>query len=197
MNTQESRPSVPPSLKIKLIVYGVAFLMVFVPFLFWKGTWFGTILSDEKMKEYLEGSARPRDTQHALLQISEKMIRGERQAAGKWYPSILTLAGHPVPEVRNTVAWVMGQDNEQTEFHQGLKALLKDENPLVRRNAALSLVRFADPSGHPELLNMLQPFAVHSQFPCLIPRHPIISSIYRDENPSLPNHRSGCPRLCH
>ena len=162
MSTEKTRPQIPPGPKAKLLVFGVAFLMVLVPFLFWKGTWFGTELSDQKLKEYLEPSSRPRHTQHALLQISEQIARGQWEQARRWYPSILTLATHPVPEVRNTLAWLMGQDATQAKFHGALAVLVKDANPLVRRNAALALVRFADAQGRPELLSMLQPFSVVS-----------------------------------
>jgi hypothetical protein len=162
MSTETRRPQIPPGPKAKLLVFGVAILMVLVPFLFWKGTWFGTPLSDQKLKEYLERSARPRDTQHALLQISEQMGRGEGHLARRWYPSILSLTTHPVPEVRNTLAWLMGQDPREAEFHRALTVLLKDENPLVRRNAALALVRFRDAQGRSELLDMLRPFTVIS-----------------------------------
>jgi HEAT repeat protein len=162
MSTEKTKPQIPPGPKVKLLVFGVAFLMVLVPFLFWKGTWFGTVLSDQKLGEYLERSARPRDTQHALLQISEQMTRGQWERSRRWYPSLLPLVTHPVPEVRNTLAWLMGQDTKQVEFHQALTGLVKDSNPLVRRNAALALVRFADPQGRPELLSMLQPFVVVS-----------------------------------
>src|SRR5437660_8713486 len=52
----------------------------------------------------------------------------------------------------------MGQDNKSDEFHRALIDLLKDTEPLVRRNAALQLVSFGDASGRPELRTMLQPF---------------------------------------
>jgi len=162
MTTEKTKPQIPPGPKAKLLVFGVAFLMALAPFLFWKGTWFGTVLNDQKLKEYLESSARPRDTQHALLQISEQLTRGQWEQAQRWYPSILTLVTHPVPEVRNTLAWLMGQDTTQAEFHGALAVLVKDANPLVRRNAALALVRFADAQGRPELLGMLRPFTVVS-----------------------------------
>ena len=158
----EKKPQIPPGAKAKLLVFGVAFLMVLVPFLFWKGTWFGTPLDDRKLGEYLEKSARARDTQHALLQISEQMTRNRWEQVRRWYPTLLTLVNHPVPEVRNTLAWVMGQDVKEERFHQALAILVKDANPLVRRNAALALVRFADAQGRPELLNMLQPFTMTS-----------------------------------
>jgi hypothetical protein len=84
------------------------------------------------------------------------MSRGETSAE-QWYPQILTLAGHELPELRLTVAWVMGQDNENEPFHEKLRELVRDSNPMVRRNAALSLARFGDAAGRPELLAMLQP----------------------------------------
>jgi pyruvate/2-oxoglutarate dehydrogenase complex dihydrolipoamide acyltransferase (E2) component len=57
---------------------------------------------------------------------------------------------------------VMGQDNKSQEFHQALISLLNDAEPLVRRNAALQLVRFGDGSGRPEFRAMLQPFEAKS-----------------------------------
>src|SRR6267154_1974511 len=56
----------------------------------------------------------------------------------------------------------MGQDNKSEEFHQALQSLLSDNDPLVRRNAALQLVRFGDGSGRPELRSMLQSFEAKS-----------------------------------
>jgi hypothetical protein len=56
----------------------------------------------------------------------------------------------------------MGQDNTSEDFHRGLLSLLSDTEPLVRRNAALQLVRFTDASGRPELRAMLQPFEAKS-----------------------------------
>jgi HEAT repeats len=141
----------------------VALLCVVIPFLFWRGTWFGRALTDEEINEYLaEQQEKPRHTQHALVQISERMGRGE-SSVKQWYPQIVALAGHPLPELRVTVAWLMGQDNQSEAFHEKLRELIGDPNPLVRRNAALSLVRFDDPSGRPVLLSMLQPYTVAAE----------------------------------
>jgi hypothetical protein len=138
----------------------VALLCVVIPLLFWHGTWFGRALTDEQINEYLaEEQEQPRHTQHALVQISERMSRGE-VSAKQWYPEIISLASHSLPELRLTAAWVMGQDNENEQFHDKLRELLRDSNPMVRRNAALSLARFADAAGRPELLAMLQPHTV-------------------------------------
>ncbi len=141
----------------------VAALFIIVPFLTWYFTWFGRSLSDEKIAEYLSDEKHPRNIQHALLQIEQKIERGD-PAARKFYPQIIAASKNSVPEVRKTAAWVMGQDNKSEEFHRALVELLKDVEPLVRRNAALQLIRFGDASGRPELRAMLQPFEAKSPF---------------------------------
>jgi biotin carboxyl carrier protein len=145
----------------------VASLFIIVPFLSWYFTWFGRSLSDEKIVEYLADEKKPRNIQHALTQIESRMEKNH-PAVKKFYPRILELAKSPTGEVRKTVAWVMGQDNTSEDFHRALISLLGDSEPLVRRNAALQLVRFTDAngqpdgSGRPELRAMLQPFEVKS-----------------------------------
>lgn len=158
-----SRPRRPSN--IWLII--VASLFTVVPFLTWYFTWFGRSLSDEKIVEYLSDEKKPRNIQHALTQIESRMEKND-PAVKKFYPRIIELAKSPTGEVRKTVAWVMGQDNTSEDFHRTLIALLNDSEPLVRRNAALQLVRFTDAngkpdgSGRPELRAMLQPFEVKS-----------------------------------
>src|SRR5437868_5059218 len=135
----------------------VAGLFIIVPFLTWYLTWFGRGLSDDEIAKYLVDENNPRHMQHALLQVEER-IEHDNGTASKFYPQIVAASKSSVPEVRKTAAWVMGQDNKSEEFHRALIDLLKDTEPLVRRNAALQLVRFNDPSGRPELRAMLQPF---------------------------------------
>lgn len=159
IKTQSRRPG-----NIWLII--VASLFIIVPFLTWYFTWFGRSLSDEKIVEYLSDEKKPRNIQHALTQIESRMEKND-PAVRKFYPRILELAKSPTGEVRKTVAWVMGQDNTSEDFHRALLELLKDPEPLVRRNAALQLVRFTvngqpDASGRPELRAMLQPFDAKS-----------------------------------
>jgi HEAT repeat protein len=139
----------------------VAALFIIVPFLTWYGTWFGRSLSDEKIAEYLADETNPRHIQHALTQIEARMEKGD-QGVKKFYPRIVELTKSPTAEIRKTVAWVMGQDNTSEDFHRGLLSLLSDGEPLVRRNAALQLVRFSDASGRPELRGMLQSFEAKS-----------------------------------
>lgn len=148
--TKSKRPS-----NVWLII--VAGLFIIVPFLTWYFTWFGRELSDQKIAEYLSDESHPRNIQHALLQVEQKIERGDASARS-FYPQVIAASKNPVPEVRKTAAWVMGQDNKSEEFHRALAELLKDPDPLVRRNAALQLIRFGDASGRPELRAMLQPF---------------------------------------
>ena len=130
-----------------------------VPFLFWQQTWFGKPLTDEQVSEYLADREHPRHIQHALVQIAERMERGDRTVE-RWYPQIAELTDSPVAELRVTLAWMLGGDNRSELFHQTLLSLLSDPVPLVRRNAALSLVRFGDASGKSEVLAILQPLSV-------------------------------------
>ena len=141
----------------------VAALFIIVPFLTWYLTWFGRSLSDEKIAEYLVDEKHPRNVQHALAQIEARMETAD-PSVKKFYPRIVELAKSPVAEVRKTVAWVMGQDNTSEDFHRALLELLRDPEPLVRRNAALQLVRFGDASGRTELRAMLQSFEVKAPF---------------------------------
>jgi multidrug efflux pump subunit AcrA (membrane-fusion protein) len=51
----------------------------------------------------------------------------------------------------------MGQDTAQAGFHDVLRKMLADSSPMVRGNAAMSLVRFGDATGRPEIVALLQP----------------------------------------
>ena len=137
----------------------LAGLFVAATFLAWYFTWFGRELSDADVSKYLADEKNPRHVQHALLQIQQRMERGDA-AAKTWYPQLIALSGSNETEFRLTVAWLMGFDNSSPQFHEALLKLLKDGEPIVRRNAALALVRFNDASGREELVAILQPFAV-------------------------------------
>lgn len=164
MNGNSEKPSAPTPPKprrasLPLII--VAALFIIVPFLTWYGTWFGRDISDEEIATYLADEKNPRHIQHALSRVEERIERGD-PTAKKFYPQIAALTKSPTAEIRKTAAWVMGQDNKAEEFHQALLLLLTDSEPLVRRNAALQLVRFGDASGRPELRAMLQSFETKS-----------------------------------
>jgi hypothetical protein len=155
----ETIPLKPRRASLPLII--VAALFIIVPFLTWYGTWFGRNLSDEDIAAYLAEEKNPRHIQHALSRVEERIERGD-PSAKKFYPQIIALTKSPTGEIRKTAAWVMGQDNKSEEFHQALASLLSDSDPLVRRNAALQLVRFGDGSGRSELRSMLAAFEVKS-----------------------------------
>ena len=137
----------------------LAILFVAATCLAWYFSWFGRELSDADISKYLADEKNPRHVQHALLQIQQRMERGDTSARN-WYPQVITLSGNPETEFRLTVAWLMGFDNKAQEFHDALLKLLRDQEPIVRRNAALALVRFEDSSGREELVSMLKPYVL-------------------------------------
>jgi hypothetical protein len=130
-----------------------------MPILFWWNTWFGRNLSDKQVTAYLQDDRHPRHIQHALVQMGEHMSRHDTGTT-RWYPELVRLATHPVEEVRNTDAWVLGQDTSGPGFREALLKLLNDPSPLVRGNAALSLVRYGDATGRPQIVQLLQPVKI-------------------------------------
>lgn len=149
----------PMPRRTRILFYLVAWLIVLMPFLFWRGTWFGRPLTDAEIAKYLHDDQKPRHIQHALVQIGERINRGDRNI-GQWSADLVRLASYPVEEVRNTDAWIMGQDNSNQQFHQALLSMLSDTSPQVRSNAALALVRFGDATGRPQIVAMLKPLVV-------------------------------------
>lgn len=134
-------------------------LLVVVTFLFWYQTWFGREMSNQDMTRYLADTSVPHKTQHALAQLAERMAKGDVRVR-QWYPLVIRLAEKPEPGFRVMAAWAMGQDNTVEEFHTELLKLLADPEPMVRRNAALALVRFGDASGRAELRALLEPYSL-------------------------------------
>ena len=147
-----------PSHRAYALIALFAFLLVLLPFLFWYGTWFGRKLTDAQIGSYLADTSKPRHAQHALVQIGERM--GHDPHVSRWYPAVVELSGSPLLELRQTSAWIMGQDHTYAPFHEALLKLIHDPQPMVRRNAALALSNFGDPAARPELLAMLRPSTV-------------------------------------
>jgi hypothetical protein len=160
----EVKPKRGMSRTQKILFFATGWLIVLMPFLFWWNTWFGRHLSDQQLNEYLHDSKKPRHIQHALVQLGERMAQHDGTQSGKpsdpavkqWYPDLIRLAHDPVEEVRNTDAWVMGQDPTGAGFHEALLKMLTDPSAMVRGNAALSLVRFGDASGRAQIVALLQ-----------------------------------------
>jgi hypothetical protein len=157
----EPRPKPSMSRTQKLLFFLTAWLICLMPFLFWWNTWFGRRLSDSQLTQYLHDTKKPRHIQQALVQIGERITHND-PTAKQWYPEMDRLASDPVEEVRNTDAWVMGQDTSGAGFHDALLKMLADPSPMVRGNAALSLVRFGDASGRPQILALLEPAQITS-----------------------------------
>jgi acetyl/propionyl-CoA carboxylase alpha subunit len=139
----------------------VAALLVIVPFAYWYGTWFGRGLSDEQIEKYFNEGKNPRHVQHALSQIGEG-VEKKREGVERWFPRVVEASGSQSADVRMTAAWVMGLEHGREDFREALLRLLADPEPIVRRNAALALVRFGDARARGELLAMLRPYPVES-----------------------------------
>ena len=184
MNTTEpeAQPATAPepaaasSKRSAFLLTLLAVLMVVVPFLTWYLTWFGRRLSDRQIEEYLSQTEKPRKAQHALNQIALRLEQ-EDESIRKWYPKITRLAEHETVPLRVTVAWFMGLEGQSDEFHQTLLMLLDDPAPMVARNAALSLVRFGDARGRPQLRRMLAPHIISA------PANGWVSFRLREGNP--------------
>ena len=147
-----------PRPRAYLLISLLALAMVLLPFLFWYGTWFGRPLSDRQLDEAFADTAHPRHIQHALVQLGERIA--QHRTAAHWYPRAAAQATNPNLEIRQTAAWLLGQDRSYAPFHDALLPLLADPEPMVRRNAALSLAGLGDAAARPEMLAMLRPFTV-------------------------------------
>jgi hypothetical protein len=151
----EARRRVPGGKPILIL----AILFLGATCLAWYFSWFGRELSDADIAKYLADEKNPRHVQHALVQLQQRMQRGDASVKN-WYPQLIVLSGSSETEFRLTVAWLMGFDNSSQEFHAALLKLLHDQEPIVRRNAALALVRFDDCSGREEIVSMLKPYVL-------------------------------------
>ena len=140
----------------RILFLATAWLILLMPVWFWWYTWFGRPLSNQTLQEYLHDDHRPRHIQQALVQMGERMSHHD-PAVAQWYPDAMRLATYPEEQVRNTDAWLMGQDTSVAGFHQTLLKMLSDPSLMVRGNAALSLVRFGDATGRPQIVALLQP----------------------------------------
>lgn len=149
-----------------IAILALTFAFVLMPFLLWYMTTFTRPLNDTDLAAYFADTLHPRRAQHALSQIADRIISpnpGIRESAKVWYPEVIHFSEKGSDELRVTSAWVMGQDNQSQEFHRALLQQLSDANPMVQRNAALSLVRFADPSGHALIAGMLAPYTIDAR----------------------------------
>ncbi|MSV27875.1 MAG: hypothetical protein EXQ52_03905 [Bryobacterales bacterium] len=150
-----------PGRKAYIYVGIFAVALVLLPFQFWYQTWFGRDLKDAEMESFLGNDSKPRQAQQAMVKISDRLSRGDTSVR-RWYPRIAALVASPSAEVRQTAAWLMGHDRSHEAFREPLLKLLRDEQLIVRRNAALSLANFRDASARFELRSMLRPYVLPS-----------------------------------
>jgi HEAT repeat protein len=165
LHNQPTSAPAKPGIKRRWLfaILALTFLFVLMPFLFWQATWFGKPLNDAQLEKSLVDRQHPREIQHALAQVADRILSRDprtRDSARGFYPQIIQIAHTGQDELRLTAAWVMGQDNSVPDFRQELLRLAQDPNPMVRRNAALALVRFGDASGRDEIRSMLKPSAI-------------------------------------
>jgi HEAT repeat protein len=171
----------------KILFFATGWLIVLMPFLFWWNTWFGRHLTDQQLTEYLHDDKKPRHIQQALVQVSERISKND-PVVKQWYPDLIRLASSPVDEVRNTDAWVMGQDPSTAgnrfspNFRDTLLKMLNDPSPMVRGNAALSLVRFGDATGRPQIVALLAPAHLTA---------PVAGKIIDSDRPGTSIHQQG------
>src|SRR5689334_18172064 len=107
-----------PGRRAYLLIAIFALLLVLFPFLFWYSTWFGRRLTDAQIDEYFADKSKPRHAQHALVQVGERLSK--RRDASRWYPQVLEQARSSSLELRQTAAWIMGQDHNYPAFHEAL-----------------------------------------------------------------------------
>ncbi len=152
-----------PGRRAYLLITLFVLMLILFPFLFWYRTWFGRKLTDAQVDEYLADRSSPRHGQHALVQIGERL--SAHRDVSRWYPAVVEESSSPSLELRQTAAWIMGQDRNYAPFHEALLRLIHDPEPMVRRNAALALSAFGDPAARPELLAMLRPSSITAPAP--------------------------------
>src|SRR5246127_2227965 len=97
-STSKPSPKRSMSRTQKILFFATGWLIVLMPFLFWWNTWFGRHLSEAQIAEYLQDDKKPRHIQHALVQLGDRMSRGDA-GVKRWYPALVRLAANPVEEV--------------------------------------------------------------------------------------------------
>ncbi len=127
----------------------------------WRSCWYATPLSTEEIQSRLESPKSPNEVQKALVQVKDRL---EEKGADteRFLPAVMALTANPTPQIRSTVAWVLGAAPDTEEVTASLKALLDDEDLSVRYNAACSLAAHGNDAGHDVLITMLAPTTVRS-----------------------------------
>ena len=153
MSDGEIPPPAPPRRTRSVLVVVVALAALALPYFAWNNSRFGRHLSRAQIEARLNAEVDPRDTQHALSQVVDRLAKGDPE--GQLFRElVVSVASHPRPEVRRMVAWTMGHDQSEI-YHEALRTLVEDSDLGVRRNAACALAKYRDPIARPVLLGML------------------------------------------
>jgi biotin carboxyl carrier protein len=136
-------------------------LFVAATFLAWYFTWFGRGLSDADISDYLSDTKNPRHVQHALLQVQQRIERGD-SSARSWYPQVEALSNSTETEYRLTTAWLMGFDNQSDQFHAALLRWFETVNQLSVEMQRSLWSDSTTRTGHDELVAVLKPYPVES-----------------------------------
>ena len=112
---QKPHPPAKPrmSTRNRLLFFVTGWLIVLMPFLFWWNTWFGRQLSDKQLAEYLQDERSPATSSTRWCRSASAwrvMTRRHPLVSRRGAPR-----AYPVEEVRNTDAWVMGQEAAKTQ----------------------------------------------------------------------------------
>src|ERR1700693_3691901 len=90
-----------------IIILALTFLFVLMPFLFWQATWFGRPLNDEQLERALTDREHPREIQHALSQVADRVLSANpatRDSARRFYPAVTGIAQSGGGELRLAAA---------------------------------------------------------------------------------------------
>src|ERR1700691_2134482 len=90
-------PPTKPGMKRRwlFVILALTFLFVLMPFLFWQATWFGKPLDNAQLAKSLNDRADPREVQHALSQIADRILAPSpdvRDSARPFYPEVVQIA---------------------------------------------------------------------------------------------------------
>ena len=93
----------------------LATLFVAATFLAWYFTWFGRGLSDAEITKYLSDTGNPRHVQHALLQIQQRIERGDLSNPWKNPGSSSETAGRRAHRTRRSVGKELVSTNNRPQ----------------------------------------------------------------------------------
>src|SRR5437016_14232132 len=96
-----------PGLKRRwlFLILALTFHFVLMPFLCWQATWFGKPLNDAQLQKSLADREHPREIQHALSQVADRILSRDshmRDSARPFYPRIIQIAHTGQDELRLT-----------------------------------------------------------------------------------------------